>query len=271
MTVWHASPEDLLSYRTGGASPMVAASLDAHLIRCPECRRALTAVADQPAAADSARRWQMVDDRIEAGASRRPARDLLRLGLASRPLAGALLLAVALLVAVPLVIATLSGRSVEVALLSGAPLAPMVAVALSYRRETDPVGELALAAPLSGVRLVSRRALLVAAVSVPIGVVGGLLLGIPLEVALAWLLPGLALSALVLVAGTTRLDPAIVTACLGSIWALGVSIAAWRDGADMVAEAVAAAPTQLMSLLVAALALALFVGRRDRLSYRRFL
>lgn len=271
MNGWHASPEDLTSYRAGGASPTVAASLDAHLIRCDRCRQALSQVDAPGAAADSERRWQMVEARLGARASRGPARSLLRLGVSSRPLAAALLLAVAFLIAVPLVVASISGRSVEATLLAGAPLAPMVAVALSYRRETDPVGELALAAPLAGIRLVSRRALLVAAVSAPVGVAGGLALGIPLGVALAWLLPGLALSVLVLLAGTTRLDPAIVTACLGSAWALAVSVAAWRDGADMVARALAGAPTQLMSLLVAVLALALFVGRRDRLSYRRFL
>jgi hypothetical protein len=250
---------------------MVAASLDTHLIKCAECRRALATVESEGSAADSERRWDLVSAGIEARASRRRVLDVLRLGLASGPLVGALLLAVALLIAVPLVIASLSGRSVEATLLSAAPLAPMVAVALSYRRETDPVGELALAAPVSGIRLVSRRALLVAAVSAPVGVVGGLVLGIPLGMALAWLLPGLALSALVLLAGTTRLDPAIVTACLGAVWAVGVTLATWRDGADMVTDAVAAAPTQLLSLLVAAVALALFVGRRDRLSYRRFL
>lgn len=271
MTVWHASTEDLTSYRAGSAGPVVSASLDAHLIRCAECRRALAGVVGPDAAADSERRWRLVDEAVTRRRSRRDRVSLLRLGVSSRPLALALLLAVTLLIAVPLVIASVSGRSVGATLLAGAPLAPMVAVALSYRRETDPAGELALAAPLAGIRLVSRRTLLVAAVSAPAGVAAGLALGVPLGIALAWLLPGLALSALVLLAGTTRLDPAIVTACLGSVWALGVSVAAWRDGADLVARALAGAPTQMPSLLVAALALTLFVTRRDRLSYRRFL
>jgi hypothetical protein len=271
VTAWHASDEDLTSYRAGSATPAVAASLDTHLLRCAECRRTLARVPAEGAAADSRRRWQLIDDRIDARSSRLSRGSVLRLGVSSRPLAAALMVAIVLLIAVPLVVASASGRSVEATLLAGAPLAPMVAVALCYRRETDPAGELALAAPLAGIRLVSRRALLVAAASVPVGVLGALLVGIPLSGAVAWLLPGLALSALVLLAGTTRLDPTLVTAGLGSTWALGVSLAAWRDGPDLVASAIAGAPTQLLSLLVAVVALVYFVSRRDRLSYRRFL
>ncbi|GAA1963534.1 hypothetical protein GCM10009798_24480 [Nocardioides panacihumi] len=271
MTAWHASDEDLLTYRGGSATPAVAASLDTHLLKCAECRRALASMSAEGTVADSQRRWQLIDDRIDARGAHLHQGTVLRLGVSSRPLLAALMLAIVLLIAVPLVVASASGRSVEAALLAGAPLAPMVAVALCYRRETDPAGELALAVPLAGIRLVTRRALLVAAVSVPVGVCGALALGIPATGAVAWLLPGLALSALVLVSGTTRLDPTLVTAALGSSWALGVSVAAFREGTALVASAVAGAPTQLLSLLVAVLAIALFVGRRERLSYRRFL
>jgi len=51
---------------------------------------------------------------------------------------------------------------------------------------------------------------------VPVGVGGALLLGMPVEVAFGWLLPGAALASLVALAGTTRLDPALVAAGLGS-------------------------------------------------------
>ena len=98
-----------------------------------------------------------------------------------------------------------------------------------------------------------------------------LLTGLSTTVALAWILPGLALSALVLLAGTTRLDPAYAAAGLGSAWALAVGIpsAVRRSAADVVAVHVASPTVQLTALVVALAALALTVSRRERIAYRR--
>ena len=82
---------------------------------------------------------------------------------------------------------------------------------------------MALAAPVAGLRIVSGRALLVAIGAAPVGIAAALLLGLPLQVALGWLLPGLALSTLVLLAGTTRVDPALVAGVLGAAWAVAVA------------------------------------------------
>ena len=163
------------------------------------------------------------------------------------------------------------GSGMPTLLLALAPLAPTAAVVLAYRVGSDPVGEMALATPLAGLRLVSRRALLVGAVALPVGVVAALLTGLSTTVALAWILPGLALSALVLLAGTTRLDPAYAAAGLGSAWALAVGIpsAVRRSAADVVAVHIASPTFQLTALVVALTALALTVSRRERIAYRR--
>jgi ABC-type uncharacterized transport system permease subunit len=152
-----------------------------------------------------------------------------------------------------------------------APVAPLAAVALAYGRDAEPAGELALAAPSAGLRVVASRALLVAVSAVPIGVAGALLAGLPSQLAFGWLLPGAALAALVVLAGTTRLDPTLVAASLGSLWAVVVSwpAASRRVPAQVVSDLIASAPTQLIALAVALAAITLTIARRDSVAYRR--
>jgi hypothetical protein len=144
-------------------------------------------------------------------------------------------------------------------------------VALAYRSAADPSGEIALATPMAGLRMVAARGLLVASVAAPLGVLPAVLLDVPLHLAAAWLLPGLALSSLVLLAGTTRFDPATVVAVLGTAWALAVATpgATRRMTAHAVAEQVASSETQVTAVAVVVVALALTFQRRQHISYRR--
>ena len=111
----------------------------------------------------------------------------------------------------------------------------------------------------------------VASVVIDRGVGVALLLGLPAPVALGWLLPGAALASLVVLAGTTRLDPAVVAASLGSLWVVAVAwpAASRRVPADVVTHLVASAPSQLAALVVALAAIALTLARRDTVAYRR--
>ncbi|WP_028660184.1 hypothetical protein [Nocardioides insulae] len=268
MNAWHAQPLDLEAYRSGTAAPVLVASVESHLLGCATCRDRFARTADPASAAESARRWAALNAALDSGT----ATPALRLAAATRPLVAAFGLAVALLVVLPLGIAALAGTErVPTPLLAGAPLAPMVAVVLAYRREADPVGELSLAAPAAGIRMVAGRALLVSCVAGPLGVLAALVVGVPAAVALAWLLPGLALSGVVLAVGTSRLDPAVVAAVLGTVWAVAVGVAARRNGTELVVDLVTAAPVQYGCLLAAVLAFAVAVLRRDRLAYRRTL
>ncbi len=266
MNAWHATPADLEVYRAGAAEPLLVASLESHLMRCAECRSVLAATRSAEEAAAADQRWATVRAGVDAGTST----PLLHLGVATRPLVAALAVAVLLVVVIPWLAMMAAGEArMPAALLAGAPLAPMVAVVFAYRREIDPAGELAAAAPVGGIRLVARRALLVALTAVPAGVGGALLAGLPGGVAVAWLLPGLALSALVLAAGTTALDPGATATVLAAVWALGIGLVARRDSVERVVDLVAGVPLQTTSLLITVLALALVVARRDRLSYGR--
>lgn len=261
---WHADEETLLSWRDGSAPPLLAASVEAHLLHCEECRRRTTALTPRTSA-DSVRRWDALADRIDRPRSA----PLLRLGLATPGLRAAWLGSILLLLALPVVASTVGVRlPVFMAL---APVAPLAAVALAYGRDAEPAGELALATPTAGLRLVAARAVLVALSAVPTGVGAALVIGLPVDVAFGWLLPGAALASLVALAGTSRLDPALVAACLGAGWAVVVSwpAASRRMPADVVSQLVASAPSQAAALAIALAAIVLTIVRRDAVAYRR--
>jgi hypothetical protein len=262
---WHADEETLRSWATGTAAPLLAASVEGHLLRCEDCRRRTSSLSVRPTPEDAVRRWDALADRIDRPRSS----SLLRIGLATPGLRTAWLVSLLLLLALPVGV-TVVGIRLPL-FMALAPVAPLAAVALAYGRDAEPAGELALATPRAGLRLVAARALLVALTAVPIGVGSALLLGLPVDIALGWLLPGAALASLVALAGTSHLDPALVAACLGSTWAVAVSwpTALRRVPADIVSEALASAPTQLTALAIALAAVALTVVRRDTVAYRR--
>jgi hypothetical protein len=262
---WHADEESLQSWASGTAAPVLAASVEAHLLRCEECRHRTGALSAATTPDDSVRRWDALSDVID----RPRANPFLRLGVATPGLRTAWLASVLLLLALPAAVASLGVRLPLFMAL--APVAPLAAVALAYGRDAEPAGELALAVPAAGLRVVALRALLVTSSALPFGIGGALVVGLPVQVALGWLLPGAALAALVALAGTTRLDPGVVAATLGSVWAVAVSwpAASRRVPADVVSHLVASAPVQLTALAVALVAIALTLARRDTVAYRR--
>jgi hypothetical protein len=270
VTTWHAHPNDLAAYVAGDDDPVLAASVETHLLRCEECRATLARASRPPEASqrtDTERRWANLAAVVDTPRSA----PFARLGIATRPLRAAWLLAALLVLLVPGVPAVVTGHGLPTLLLALAPIAPSIAVVLAYRTGADPAGEMSLAAPVAGLRIVSVRALLVGLGVAPLGVAAALALHLPLAVALGWLLPGLALSSLVLLAGTTRLDPALVAGVLGVAWALAVAMpaATRRASVDAVSDTVAGAPVQLLALAITVAALSLAVSRRDQVAYRR--
>lgn len=274
---WHADEADLAAYATSAASPVLAASLDAHLARCEDCRRAIARLVD---GADSQRRWARLADAVDRPSPSLGERlgtlgghELTRAALAAPALRWAWGAALAIVLAVPLasVLAFGAGPRALAVLLAVAPLAPAAAVVIAYHGAADPAGEMVLATPAAGLRLVAMRAVVVAAAAVPPGLAVGWLTGVPLHLAVAWLLPGLALATLVLLAGTTRLDPLAAAAVLGGAWALAVAAPAPVRGlaAQHVIEAVAGPAVQLAALAVITVSLLLIAARRDALAYRR--
>ncbi|MFP5336522.1 MAG: zf-HC2 domain-containing protein [Actinomycetes bacterium] len=274
---WHAVEADLSAYVTGAASPVLDASLDAHLARCQDCRRSIARLVD---GADTERRWSRVADVVDRPSGWLRDRlgilgghELTRVALAAPSLRWGWGVSLGIVLALPLasVLVFGAGPQALAVLLAVAPLAPAAAVAIAYRSGADPAGEMALATPAAGLRLVAMRAVVVAAAAVPPGLAVGWLTGVPTHLAVAWLLPGLALAALVLLAGTTRLDPLVAAAVLGGAWALAVAGPAPVRGlaAQHVIDAVAGPTVQLAALVVLSVSLLLSVARRDALAYRR--
>lgn len=270
-TAWHADDQDLTAYLSGGTPPVPAASLETHLLGCPDCRARLATLSGTD---EQELAWARLADAVD-----RPSRGpwIVRSAIATPAMLQAAALAVLLVGLVPLVAASALGGSGVITLLVLAPLAPVAAVALAYRDSSDPSGEMGLAAPTAGLRLVALRALVVAAVAAPLAI--GVMLAVdrwigdvPVRLAFAWCLPGLALAALVLLAGTTRLDPVHVAVAASGGWAflVGAVVLAHRSlRPEILADAIAGPTVQTAALVVAVAALVSTVVRRDAVAYRR--
>jgi hypothetical protein len=268
VNAWHASPDSLTDYVAGRGGPVVAASVEAHLLACATCRGVLADVAGPPGDAQTERRWAALTAQVD----RTPSRPLARLGLATAPLRRAALLALVLMVGVSFMVRLVIGEQIQVLFLALAPALPGLAAAMAYRTDVDPAGEAALATPMAGLRVVSLRALLVTVVGVPVGVLVAVLSGVTWAAALAWLMPGVACSGLVLLSGTTRLDPRSAAVAVGGVWAGAVAtptvVAAVPP--TVVTTVVAGPLTQVGALALALACVVLTWARRDRVSYRRF-
>ena len=244
-TGWHLDPEAIRRYAQGAAPPDLAASAEAHLMKCAACRGAIASHVD-------ARRvesiWQEVADRVDAPRRRGPERLLARLGVGeatARLVAATPTLRVPWLLAVAgvLVLAALAAQVDERFLrmfLVVAPLGPLAGVAVAFAGGVDPTREIGLAAPYSGLRLLLIRTAAVLAVTVPIVAAAGLALPGSSRLAAAWLLPtaGLTCAALALTARTT---PVVAVGAVASAWVLLTAPATLAGHLDLAFGAVAQA------------------------------
>jgi hypothetical protein len=106
-----------------------------------------------------------------------------------------------------------------------APLVPVAGVAFAYGPDVDPSYEAAAATPYPAVRLLLLRTGAVLATSLPMVLAAALLLPVLSWTVVAWLVPALAFTA-VMLAGSTWTRPTVVGAGLGILWACAVGSAA---------------------------------------------
>lgn len=219
---WHLEPTLVARYAAGRVGGSTAASVEAHLLGCAGCRKALGPAVD-PARLSAV--WDEVVDRMDAPRPTLVERLLLLLRVddgTARLVASAPALTASWLVAV---VATLTfallaadaGQRGVMIFLALAPILPVAGVAAAYGREVDPTYDIGLAAPYSTFRLLLLRASAVLASTMLLAGVGALLLPVSGWVAAAWLLPSLALTAATL-AASTRVDP---------VWAAGAIVGSW--------------------------------------------
>jgi len=269
-TDWHAPPDLLARFAHNPAAldDMTAASVEAHLVVCADCRGQMTAAAS-PALVTAS--WDAIADRIDQPRPALLERVLHRIGvgrglgrlLAATPaLQGAGLLAICVLAAGAVVLSLTADA--EGPFLVLAPLVPLAAVAASFAPAADPAGEAGVATPMHGAGLVIRRA--IAVVGINFGVLGAAALALPDlgPAAAAWVLPALALALGTLALGAwMRVEVAV--AVLSSAWLLGVSSVWWLAGRDIpLADSATFSVTGQVTALAAAVAAAtIAAARRD--------
>ncbi|MFI7345178.1 zf-HC2 domain-containing protein [Streptomyces sp. NPDC049936] len=236
---WHVDEDDLRAYARGELAAPLLWSADAHLSACAQCRGVLAGVSDR-AALDLG--WERLDAELDAPRAGWFEGLLVRCGvgdgtarlLAATPvLRRSWLGAVAAVLVTTFFVAFSAGAAERPTLfLALAPLLPLAGVALAYGPVLDPTYEMAVVSPMHGFRLLMIRT--VAVLVVALGVNGLASLAMPGYglTALAWLLPGLALTTAGL-ALTPRLGPVAGPAAVAGAWVVLLVVASAGRGEDV--------------------------------------
>ncbi len=226
MTEWHVADPQLEAFRDGSIGRTHAASIEAHLVACARCRRALAAGAGASALERRDRMWTRITDEVDRpGPNARFDSVWARSTVGSPPLAGAAVVALLLVLVVPVLADAVSTRAGVAALLAFAPLAPLLGVVAAFRPSSDPAGEITLATPIATMRLVLVRTLVVTIASIPVGLLVAVLLPVRTLLLLGWVLPGLALCTVTLAVGT-RVEIGRLAVSLALGWGVLVSLPA---------------------------------------------
>ncbi len=229
MTTWHAEPELLERYADGRTDDVLAASLEAHLLACAQCRGRVAAYVP---ASRLRGNWDAVVATLDAPTPGPLERLLVRSGLrastarlltATPTLRLSWLSSIALALAFAAVAATRPGGA-PLLFLALAPLVPVVAVAIAFNPSLDPSSEMVEATPVAGLRLLFLRTLASLGPSIVLAGVAGRLVADPGDSLALWLLPALALSALSLALASV-VPIATAASALGVLWASGVVVA----------------------------------------------
>jgi hypothetical protein len=260
MNTWHVDASALGAWIEGTSGPITGASIEQHLVQCAQCRAAVAAlvrIEDVPGS------WDDVLAEVSGGAGL-VERLLVRIGLragdavvvAAAPvlrIAWTAGLAVVLgFIFVASMVGDAHGQALFVAL---APLMPVAGVAAAYGPSADPSHELGLAAPYRMIRLVLLRSAAVLLTAVPITVAAGLLLPLDGATGVAWVLPALAFTVVVLGTGSW-VDPGAAAVAVGAAWVTAVALSA-RLGDVLAVLAPSAIVGYVVLIVAGALILAL--------------
>lgn len=196
---WHIDQELADSYQAGVVSRPGAASVEAHLTSCRDCRALLDV--DERWLEES---WLGVADRVEPRTNRLEGL-LRRVGVpevAARLTSVSPAVRVSFLLSLVLVLAfavVASNSDVTNAgyrvFLMVAPLIPVVGVAFAYGRLVDPAFELTAASPINSLRVLLIRSATVTTFAILLGLATWPFVPAPASVGMsAWLLPSLGLT-----------------------------------------------------------------------------
>jgi hypothetical protein len=228
---WHADDTVIMQYLRGEAGVLPSAGLEQHLTACADCRARM---ADQMDIAPLDVIWARIQEEAQAPTPSLLQRLLTRVGVtetdallvsAAPSLRTSWLLGLAVTLGFVGLAAAYGGTRGMAGFLLVAPLVPMAGVAFAYGSDVDPAYEVSVAAPYSAARLLLLRTAAVLATSLPLTLAAGLLVPALSWTTVWWLLPALALTALVLAASTWVL-PTVAAVGLGTGWFCAVGAAA---------------------------------------------
>ena len=264
---WHVDQDVLDRYQTGTADRVSAASIEAHVTSCAQCRSNVTV---DPDWLDKS--WRRIVDRVQPSEPTLVERVLCWVGVPqhlARMVSATPSLRPSWLIAVTLTL-VFAGAASQMALpgsfnlfLALAPLAPVAGVAAAYGRLGDPAHEITAATPIDPLRLLLVRT----------GAVTGFafVLSLVIDVAFSsgprpasWVLPALALTLTALALGA-HMRMWVAGATTAGAWIVLLTLFSTRPSRGW--EAVFGTDSQMLFLAVALLAALVFV--RDRDAYRR--
>lgn len=258
---WHLDIETVRSYETGGLAGSAAASLEAHITSCAQCRALF--IRDE---AWLERSWIGIADRIEPSASglekalrlARIPEVPARLVAKSPAMRLSFVLALLLVLAFSVMASNTNPEGTTYRFfLVVAPLVPVAGVAFAYGRLVDPAYDLTLASPINTFQLLLIRSATVVSVAILGGLVSWPFVPAPSSVgASAWLLPALAL-ALTTLALASKFEVWLAAALVGGAWVLATTFAITRGIEAFGRDA------QLVHLLLVVAAGSLVILRRD--------
>lgn len=280
---WHADGDLLVAYLGDRLPPARSSSVEQHLLACPRCQRALgaEAAADAGARTDLDGMWSEVLDTIDRPRAPWAERVLARIGAPDSLVrvalaAPALRVAWAVSLTSTLLFALLASSQQigagDAAWFIASPLLPLAAIAVTYSAVTDPATEIVSATPFPTSRLFLLRA--VAVLSVAFGAALGASLVVPASAVptLAWLLPALALTSVVL-AASTWIAPAFAAATAAGGWLalmVGQAVATrGLPGPRLGHLGAFQTSGQIVAAVVVVGATAVFVARMDQLDRPR--
>lgn len=239
---WHIDQELMDRYQVGDVDRVLAASVEMHVTACVACRGLTVAQPDAVSAS-----WDRVLDRVQSSEPNWLEQTLTtfavppttaRLVAVTPAMRFSWLVALALVLGFAAAMAHLMDPSTAaIAFGSVAPVLPVAGVALAYGRLADPSFEIVASTPVDRFRLLLLRVLAVTVTTLALSLLVGLALP-DLGFFGFWVLPALALTAVVLVL-SSRIEIWKAAAAVTVGWALLVAQAAsslsgreWLFGPD---------------------------------------
>ena len=274
-TAWHIDSASVQRYARHTSDAVMAASVEAHVAACGSCAAAVSAAVEERHEDLLGTVWAKVDELLDAprlGVIERSVRAVGCSPATSRVIAAtgraqwSCLSAVVLSLALAVFASSTGGDAAFALFLLFAPIGPLVATAVAFERFGEPVENLLRTVPTSLWKIALVRSvaavvpsILLTALSIPILSERGWM-------ALAWMLPSLALSGAALaLANWLRAEQSALVVTL--IW-MSLPVVS-RLQVEPMLDAMAG-PAQVVSIAVMLTAGAVLSTRRSTFDYRGF-